>query len=388
LRRDFGPDGEIVSRLQDLGLNLYESRAYLALIRGGQLTARGVGQAALVPHSRTYDVLESLRTKGYAISTPSSPKLYTPIPFERVFPALYETRKEEIQSRVAKAHEEAQFKLDRLTEAYEKLSEDLGGSSRSSQSIAEPVWVLEGRENIERMVVSLVQGARKELMRITRPPDLVGTRQFDPFYLRMENWRHTGEAAERGVKVRWLSLTRELPSYPGLRVTEPPERRYYDRDEDILEKFMLADGGNVLMNLYDPKLSAFGSIAMLMKSEAAYGVFRDHFDAMWDKAKPLDAVLPKVREQVAEACSKLSEAGYSKAEERLYRALAQAGASTQEGALARVRRKGVDEGAVIQSFNRLVSAGIIVKSKSLGLFMVENPLVVKGILKNQRSSPG
>jgi sugar-specific transcriptional regulator TrmB len=382
VRRGGGPDQEVVSRLQELGLNLYESRAYLALVRGGQLTANGVGHLALIPQSRTYDTLESLKAKGFAMSTPSTPRLYTGLPFERILATQYESRKEEIQARISRAHEEAQQRLDRLTDAYTRLREELGGDTRQTQSEAEPVWVLEGRENIERMVVSLVQGARKELMRITRPPDLVGDRQFDPFYLRMANWRYVGEAADRGVRVRWLSLTRELPSYPGLKVREPPERRYFERDEDVLEKFVLADRGSVVLNLYDPRLSAFGSIAMMIRSETAYAVFREHFEAMWEKAKPLTEVLPKVREQVEETCTLMSESEYGRPEVHLYRALAQAGASTYEEVMSGLKQKRLPEAEASRAFAKLTSAGIVHKNKALGLYMVENPVVVMKSLRD------
>jgi HTH-type transcriptional regulator, sugar sensing transcriptional regulator len=382
VRRGVGHDEEAVSRLQQLGLNLYESRAYLALVRGGQLSAKAVGQLAIIPQSRTYDTLESLRAKGFVMSTPSIPKLYTALPFERILATQYASRKEDIQARISKAHEEAQQRLDRLTDAYTRLREELGGNTRSTQSEAEPVWVLEGRENIERMVVSLIQGARKELMRITRPPDLVGDRQFDPFYLRMANWRYVGEAADRGVRVRWLSLTKELPSYPGLKVTEPPERRYFEREEDLPEKFVLADRGNVVLNLYDPRLSAFGSMAMMMRSETAYAVFREHFEAMWEKAEPLTEVLPKVKEEVRDTCTLMRETGYGRPEIHLYQALAQAGASTYEEVVSWLGRRRLPEAEASNAFGKLVNAGIVHKNKALGLYMVENPLVVMKTLKD------
>jgi sugar-specific transcriptional regulator TrmB len=379
LRRGHGPDDDVVSRLRELGLNLYESRAYLALVRGGQLTAKGVGQAALIPQSRTYDVLESLKARGFAISTPSSPKVYTPIPYDRILPAHFEAKKEEIQARVSKVHEEEQLKLERLTDAYSRLREELGESVRQVSSVSEPVWMLEGRENIERMVVTLTQGARKELMRITRPPELVGDRQFDPFYTRMANWKHTIDAAERGVRVRWLSLTRELPSYPGLNVKEPPERRYFQHEGDIVEKFVLADGGNVLLNLYDPRLSAFGSVAMLMKSEEAYGVFREHFEAMWERAETLADVLPRVKNQVLQACERMKEAGFTKPEVALYRALAQSGASTQQELVEGLGRR-VTEAEANKAFSKLLEAGTIYRNRALGLYMVEIPGVVIDML--------
>jgi len=71
-------ESENVARLQKLGRNLYESRAYLALLNKGTLTAKSLGRSASIPQSRTYDVLESLTEKGFAVSTPTE-KVIHPI---------------------------------------------------------------------------------------------------------------------------------------------------------------------------------------------------------------------------------------------------------------------------------------------------------------------
>lgn len=366
-------EDETVSRLQAMGLNLYESRAYLALLAGKQLSAKRIGQAAMIPQSRTYDVLESLAAKGFALGTPSSPKLYTPVPIESVLPSQYEARKQEIQTEAAKVQEEAQAKLDRLTSAFSGLMDNLKTTVVSDVRVPEAVWVVEGRDNIERSLVSMIRESKKDIMRITRPPELGSNFPPDPFYLWMANWTYVREAVERGVRVRWLSLVRELPSYPGLGVTEPPERRFLGRDEDIIEKFFLVDDRSVLLNLYDPRLSAFGSIAMLMNSVAACSVFREHFDAMWERAKPLREVLPIVRTQVSEACAKMSEFGYLKAEVTLYRAMAEIGACTQDEMIQALRKKKVREPDAMKAFAKLVGAGIVHQNKALRVAMVENP---------------
>jgi sugar-specific transcriptional regulator TrmB len=373
-----------VSGLQVMGLNLYESRAYLALLGGEQLSAKQIGQAAMIPQSRTYDVLESLAVKGFALATPSSPKLYTPVPFERVLPSQYQAKKEEIQKEAAKVQEEAQAKLDELTGAFSGLLDELKNTRRSNQRVPEAVWMVEGRDNIERTIVSMIQESRKDIMRITRPPDFRGKHPPDPFYL-WRGWRYASEAVDRGVRVRWLSLVRELPSYPGLGVTEPPERRFLERDEDIIEKFFMADGNSVLLNLYDPRLSAFGSTAMLMHSEAACTVFREHFDAMWERAKPLREVLPVVRARVSEVCAKMSEVGYLKAEVTLYKVMADIGACTEDEMTRAMRKKKFGEVDVTKAFAKLLGDGIVHQNKPLRMAMVENPSNVIASIVNPNS---
>ena len=376
-------EDEVVPRLQKIGLNLYESRAYLALLSKRQISAKVLGQTAIIPQSRTYDVLESLTAKGFAMSTPSSPKLYTPIPMERVLPSYYAARKEEIQRQAMKVHQEAQRKLDVLTDAYDHLMEDLKDLGKVDLRVPEPVWVVEGRENIERTIISLVQDAKKELMRITRPPDLRGNSAFDPFYIvGMENRKFVDDARRRKVNIRWLSLTREVPSYPGLNVREPTERRYLERDEDISEKFFLADSSAVLLNLYDPRSSAFGSIAMLMKSEAAFAVFKEHFEAMWERAKPLSDILPRIRDSVTNVCTKMKDLGYARSEVVLYKTLAEIGADSEEAIMEEIAVRKVPAAEGSKSLARLIRAGFVHRNTALRLVMVESPSNVLTSLKD------
>jgi HTH-type transcriptional regulator, sugar sensing transcriptional regulator len=376
-------ESDVVPHLQNLGLNLYESRAYLALLSGRQLSPKEVGHLGVIPQSRTYDVLESLSSKGLAMATPSSPKLYTAVPYEMILPTHYAKKKKEIQLQAAKVHEEAQERLDELANSYARLTEGLREAGRSASNVPQPVWVIEGRDNIERAIASLVHTASKELMRITRPPDLRGSDPFDPFYiLGLENQRLLDRAVKSGVRIRWLSLTRELPSYAGLDVSEPPERRYLDREEDISEKFFIADYDGVLLNLYDPKSYAFGSMAMLMHSEAAASVFREHFETMWDRAAPLADVLPKIRASVEEVYAKMEERGFGRADRLLYRTLSFAGGCTEDFVLREAQRRKVPPGDASRSLARLVRSGIVRRNTTLRMLMAESPSNVLASFKD------
>jgi sugar-specific transcriptional regulator TrmB len=271
-----------IARLKTLGLNLYESRAYLSLLNAKQLTAKGVGQSALIPQSRTYDVLESLTRKGFAMATPSSPPSYVPVHPEKVLGSYYGSERKKIQEHATSIQEEAQTKLEALREAYLAITKDFPATPESKGPVWDRVWVLQKRENIENTLVGLIKGAESEVLRITRPPVVKSNEPLDPFYIvGLENQRFVFDALERKVKMKWLSLEREIPTYLGLDVGEPPERRYLTRDEDITEKFLLVDSHSVLLNLHDPMSPAYGYVALAMQSKAVSSIFRDHFEKMW-----------------------------------------------------------------------------------------------------------
>jgi sugar-specific transcriptional regulator TrmB len=66
--------------LRKMGLNAYETDAYLALLEGGQLTAMEISREAKVPYSKIYEVLNSLKQKGWTKSTETRPSKYYPVP--------------------------------------------------------------------------------------------------------------------------------------------------------------------------------------------------------------------------------------------------------------------------------------------------------------------
>jgi len=66
-----------------LGTNLYETRLWLALLNHGVSTAGELAEAAGVPRSRSYDVLESLSQKGLVIvKDEGRPLKYSAVPPE------------------------------------------------------------------------------------------------------------------------------------------------------------------------------------------------------------------------------------------------------------------------------------------------------------------
>jgi sugar-specific transcriptional regulator TrmB len=66
--------------LREMGLNAYETDAYIALLEGGQMTAMEISREAHVPYSKIYEVLNSLKEKGWIKSSESRPFKYYPVP--------------------------------------------------------------------------------------------------------------------------------------------------------------------------------------------------------------------------------------------------------------------------------------------------------------------
>jgi sugar-specific transcriptional regulator TrmB len=65
--------------LREIGLGTYEIDVYIAFLEGGQTTAMEISKKANVPYSKIYEVLNSLKDKGWIKSVESRPTKYYPI---------------------------------------------------------------------------------------------------------------------------------------------------------------------------------------------------------------------------------------------------------------------------------------------------------------------
>ncbi|MDR0459875.1 MAG: hypothetical protein LBH62_00305 [Nitrososphaerota archaeon] len=66
--------------LHEMGLNTYEIDTYIALLNGGKMTAMESSEKAQVPYSKIYEVLNSLKEKGWIKSGENRPTKYYPVP--------------------------------------------------------------------------------------------------------------------------------------------------------------------------------------------------------------------------------------------------------------------------------------------------------------------
>ncbi|MCL5730122.1 MAG: hypothetical protein M1165_00965 [Candidatus Pacearchaeota archaeon] len=92
---------EIVDRIKDyFGLNIYETKVWLALLSKGVASAGDIAKLSRVPRSRTYDVLETLEKKGFAIEKLGKPIMYMGVKPRGILERLKTNVKKEADERI------------------------------------------------------------------------------------------------------------------------------------------------------------------------------------------------------------------------------------------------------------------------------------------------
>lgn len=149
---------ELISKIKDyFDLNIYETKVWLALLGKGVASAGEIAGISRVPRSRTYDVLESLEKKGFAIV-----KLGKPVKYIGVKPKLI---LEKLKNNVRSDAEERIVTLSNVTSTneFEQLEHLYKGGispvKREDLSLS-----LKGRTNISNHLREILQNAEKEVV--------------------------------------------------------------------------------------------------------------------------------------------------------------------------------------------------------------------------------
>jgi sugar-specific transcriptional regulator TrmB len=165
--------------MQELGLTGSEVKAYVALLRGGTMTASDISREARIPYSKVYDALESLHEKGWVEEQKGRPLMYTARPPDT---ALDELRSKKETER----KEKETIALEELMRVY---------VSRGEQERPD-IWIMRGYNEILSRVKNLLLNCRTELL-VALPAQLL------PFTDRIEPL--LGALKEKGVKTQVLT---------------------------------------------------------------------------------------------------------------------------------------------------------------------------------------
>lgn len=148
---------ELVKRIKDyFNLNIYEAKVWLALLSKGIASAREVADLSGVPRSRTYDVLESLEKRGFAITKIGKPVKYISVKPTEII--------EKMKSNVMTDAQERVKSLGDLkgTSEYTEL-EQLHNSGIAPIKAHEITGSLKGRSNILARLRELLDNAKSEV---------------------------------------------------------------------------------------------------------------------------------------------------------------------------------------------------------------------------------
>src|SRR5256714_4751792 len=189
-------------RLQQLGLNAYESRSYLVLLGHPKFKALELAARAHVPRQKIYEVLDSLVEKGFAQVVQEKTKLFSAVEPSLAIPSYLSRKRQALEQELTDNGRAGGALIEDLKSLY---SEGQGGRGTLDflRIVSEPAQTA---AEYRRMLAEV----RHEYLEFSRPPYAV-----DPLDAKLVR-----QAGSSGVACRLLLESASLDGEHRQRLSE------------------------------------------------------------------------------------------------------------------------------------------------------------------------
>ncbi len=237
--------------LREMGLNAYEVDAYVVLLEGGQMTAMEISREASVPYSKIYEVLNSLKEKGWVKSSESRPFKYYPVP-------------------PVEAMASTKLRLEDKYQSWEStVAEELQPLYEKRELVERPdMLILRGQQAVLSKLEEVLMKATKEIM--IAAPEFARSilASADPLVVGLKKTVSL-KLMVAGKTVDWGFL-KKFPVVSELRVRN-----------HMFGGGVIADGKEAMLFLGEDK----PSLVIWSNHVGLVGFAREYFQFLWDSSK-------------------------------------------------------------------------------------------------------
>jgi sugar-specific transcriptional regulator TrmB len=265
---------EFLSKLRRyFSLNLYEVKIWTALLSRGVSTAGELSDIANVPRSRSYDVLESLEKKGFAVTKLGKPIKYIAVQPEEVLERVKKNMKEEADEKVKRLEElKGTEVIDELT-ALHTQGIDLVEPSDLSGS-------LKGRHNLYNHLELTIRNAEESVSIMTTSQGLLR---------KLEGLKPTFEKIKkRGVKIRIAAPITKENAAAIKDLGDVAEIRH----STTKARFCIVDKSEVIfMVMDDAEVHPTYDVGIWINTPFFSNALESLFDVNWKTLKPAKEIM-------------------------------------------------------------------------------------------------
>src|SRR5579871_5888367 len=253
-------------RLQQLGLNAYESRSYLVLLGHPKFKALELAARAHVPRQKIYEVLDSLVEKGFAQVIQEKTKLFSAVEPSLALPSYLLLRSQILQRELSDQTRMADTLVTDLTDAYSE--------GRGERGTLDYLRIVSDPEQTAIHYRRMLSEVRSEYLEFSRPPYAV-----DPLDEQLVK-----KARERGVTCRLLIEAGTLDAGHRQRLEDYAAAGVeVAQIESLPMKLAVFDGKRGLLALLDPVITRPTWTAVIFEhagmGEAMQGLFENYWRA-------------------------------------------------------------------------------------------------------------
>jgi HTH-type transcriptional regulator, sugar sensing transcriptional regulator len=257
-------------RLQQLGLNAYESRSYVVLLGHPRFKALELAARAHVPRQKIYEVLDSLVEKGFAQVVQERTKLFSAVEPSLALPGFLMRKRQLLDQEVTEQSRASIGLIDDLKSVFAQGQEGRG-TLDFLRIVSDPAQTA---AEYRRMLAEV----RAEYVEFSRPPYAV-----DPLDEKLVK-----QARLSGVACRLLLEAGTLDEAHRHRLQDYEAAGVEVRQSDSVPmKLAVFDGRQGMIALLDPVITRPTWTAVVFNHEAMGEAMAGLFEDRWRRGQAL-----------------------------------------------------------------------------------------------------
>jgi sugar-specific transcriptional regulator TrmB len=270
---------DIVAELLEYGLTRNEARVLVYFAKTGASKASEVARAVQINRTETYRTIRNLQRRSLVEATLERPVRFQSVPFDKCLQILIDERK---------------AKLRILEQRGEDLRQQFEGIR--VEPVAREVerfQVVEGRIRIEQRLQSMYAQARKSVLTVLSPSEVV--RAETSGLLDM-----LSQGVKTGVRVKVISAITQSNLEIVARTFQSIELRHLDLKAKPIPLVSIIDDSEALFEITpaDETQRSSEEVALWINSRAFVRNLQAYFDEMWNSGTPADARIEALRKGI------------------------------------------------------------------------------------------
>jgi len=270
---------DIVAELQDYGLTRNEARVLVFLAKTGPSKASEVARAVQINRTETYRTIRNLQRRGLVEATLERPVRFQSVPFDRCLRILIDERKAKLRI------------LEQRGEALRRQFADVRVEPVSQE--VERFQVVQGRLRIEQRLHGMYGQARKSVMTVLSPSEVIRADTSDLFDM-------LAEAAKNGLRIRVITSINQSNLEIVEKLRESIEVRHLDLKAKPVPRVSIIDDNEALFEITtaDESSRSEDEVALWINSRAFVRNLQAYFEEMWNSGTPAEGRLETLRKGI------------------------------------------------------------------------------------------
>lgn len=268
---------DLVKQLEAIGFTNYESKVFMVLMQGHNMTAAEIAKEAKIPRTSVYEILKSFAQKGICneIETPSK------LRYEMIDPDVVEDK---LQREIKNSYDKKASELDSSFKSLKSLYK-----AKAQKEAGEKIELLRGF-NRHRTVkfYDLLKKSSKEILITNKMPgaieDKVDT-EVEKFFKKGGKIKTIYQIG-KDMKIKYSDGWKDFTTVRAVELFRSYEKNGVDVRiiENLPQNFTVFDEKYVFLNIIDDSVEKFKMSDVIIDNWQYATAMKDLFDYYWSNS--------------------------------------------------------------------------------------------------------